>query len=613
MHSWRRPRYHGRQPQTSAPFGRIFVISGYLITSLLISERDTTRDVKLGAFWFRRARRLLPAVIVLIVGVLTYVALFLPGELAALRGDAVAALLYVSNWYLIFEDQSYFESLARPSLLQHLWSLAVEEQFYIIWPILFAAVFSRLRPRVAAAATLTGAALSAALMFALYEPGTDPSRIYYGTDTRIGGLLVGAALAFVWMPGRLPRAAMADRGIPDTFGALAIVGLAAMCVLVGEYDAFLYQGGFALTALLTAILIAAAVHPSPGPLKSVLGHPLLVWIGVRSYSIYLWHWPVFMLTRPGIDVDLHGLTLFAVRIAITLGLAEISFRFIETPVRRGALGRFWRAVQDHRPPAPVPPALAPAAVVLAVLTGISALSIAVATADPPPPPESLAAESVNVRSWSQRDIDGGLALNIATPTPSPSPVPVTPSPTPLPVPVAAPVETPVITAAPEPVPPPPVGMLGPRVLAVGESVMLGATPGLVNTIPNIEIDAAISRHVGQDLDVLRYRRDTGTLGDIVVLHIGNNGIITEAQFAEAMEILAGVQRVVWVNLKLPARYWEGPNNELIAASAALYPNATVLDWNTAGNSHPDYFLEDGIHLNPSGYYYYAGLIADHAQ
>jgi peptidoglycan/LPS O-acetylase OafA/YrhL len=312
-----------------------FVISGYLITSLLISERDGTRDTNLGAFWMRRARRLLPAVIVLILGVLTYVAFFLPNELAGLRGDAIAALTYVSNWYLIFEDQSYFESLARPSLLQHLWSLAVEEQFYIIWPILFAVVFSRLRPQVATAVVLAGAACSATLMFVLYEPGTDPSRVYYGTDTRIGGLLIGAALAFIWMPGRLPRAAVADRGIADTFGALAIVGLAAMCVIVGEFDAFLYRGGFVITALLTAVLIGALVHPSTGLLKSILGHPLLVWIGVRSYSIYLWHWPVFMVTRPDVDVSLNGIPLFALRLAITLALAEASFRLVETPIRRG--------------------------------------------------------------------------------------------------------------------------------------------------------------------------------------------------------------------------------------------------------------------------------------
>ncbi len=574
-----------------------FVISGYLITSLLINERASTRDTNLGAFWLRRARRLLPAVFLLIFVVVAYVAVFLPNELASLRGDAVAAMLYVSNWHLIFEDQSYFESFARPSLLQHLWSLAVEEQFYILWPILFATVFSRFKPRVAAAVTLAGVAASATLMFVLYQPGTDPSRLYYGTDTRIGGLLLGAALAFVWRPGGLPRTAIADRGIVDAFGAIAVVGLVAMCVFVGEYDPFLYQGGFVVTGLLTAMLIAAAVHPGPSALKSALGHPALVWIGIRSYSIYLWHWPVFMLTRPGVDVNFDGIALFAFRVAITLVLAEASYRFVETPIRRGGLGRAWADLRERASPAPFRTAVVTAAPVMVVLGAVSALSIAVVTADPPPPPESLAAGSVRITSWSQRDIDGRLALNIATATPEPVPVDSAPA--------VVPQEASVLTPAPGAITSAPIA---PRVLAVGESVMLSATAGLLSAMPDIEIDAAISRNIREDIEVIRQRRDAGTLGDVVVLHIGNNGVVTNDQFAEIMDLLSAVPRVVWMNLKVPDRHWEETNNNLFAANVPYYPNATLIDWHSAGESHPEFFLEDGIHLEPAGYQYYAGLI-----
>jgi hypothetical protein len=247
-------------------------------------------------------------------------------------------------------------------------------------------------------------------------------------------------------------------------------------------------------------------------------------------------------------------------------------------------------------------------------SAVLSLAFVMGTAEPPAPPPSLAAERVNIRSWSvgsQRDIDGGLAIAIPTPSPTPSPVPVTPPPTAVPAepPVLAPPADPAVV----PATPAAMGLLAPRVLAVGESVMLGAHPGLVAAIPNIEIDAAISRTINDDIGILRYRRDTGTLGDVVVLHVGNNGLISAGHFDEIMEILAAVPRVVWINLKVPGRHWEGPNNSIISTGVAQYPNTTLIDWQTAGNSHPEYFLEDGIHLDPKGYPFYAGLIEPHTR
>jgi peptidoglycan/LPS O-acetylase OafA/YrhL len=595
-----------------------FVISGYLITSMLLADRNSRRGVSLTVFWQRRARRLLAAMTTLVIGVLTFYVVFHADGVAEIRGDAVAALTYVSNWYLIFENQSYFETLGRPSPLQHLWSLAVEEQFYIIWPIAFALVVGRLKTRAAVTVILAGATASTLLMAVMYEPLTDPSRIYYGTDTRAAGLLIGAALAFVWVPGRLPSVASAAPHIPDTFGLLALAGLAVLCLMVSEFDAFLYQGGFAVTSVLTAALIAAAVHPGARLLHAVLGWRPLVWVGLRSYSIYLWHWPVFVFTRPGVDVQLDGLELFALRLGITLVLAELSYRLVETPVRRGALGRAWRAL---RRPGWVlsPSSLRPLVTGAGALASVGVLTISVASADPPPPPPSLAAEEIRTVSWSDIQVESRreYLASFVRPSPLPSPVP-TLAPTPVPetsTPVITPAGIPATAPAPYVPPPPPTpsGIAGPRVFALGESVMLGASPGLMDSIPSLEIDAAISRHVADDLTVLRYRRDTGNLGDVVVLHIGNNGIISQGQFNEIMEILSAVPRVVWLNLKLPDRYWEGPNNDLLAANVPLYANAVLIDWHSAGNSHPEYFLQDGIHLTPQGYPFYAGLIQPYTQ
>ncbi|HET7270741.1 MAG TPA: acyltransferase, partial [Rubrobacter sp.] len=349
-----------------------FVISGYLITALLLAEWRQRGSIDLKTFWMRRARRLLPALYVLLVATLAFAVVFLPGEVAGLRGDVLAAFGYVTNWYLIFGQESYFESVGRPSLLQHLWSLAVEEQFYLIWPPILALGLglgaTRLRRRRVLTIALVGATVSAAVMAILYVPGVDPSRIYYGTDTRATGLLFGAALAFFWSPGERYRPAearhhrLADRGrfrrrwgwtaplLLDVLGVAALGALVWFCLHLGEFQPFLYRGGFALVALTTAAAIMAVVHPYTSIGSRVLGSAPLRWVGVRSYGIYLWHWPVFMVTRPELDVPIEGWPLLALRLTVTVALAHLSYRYIETPVRRGALGRAWKTLREAQGP-----------------------------------------------------------------------------------------------------------------------------------------------------------------------------------------------------------------------------------------------------------------------
>jgi peptidoglycan/LPS O-acetylase OafA/YrhL len=321
-----------------------FVVSGYLITSLLLSEYRANNKVNLLQFWQRRARRLLPALFAMILAVLVFAVIFLPEEVASLRGDVVAAFIYITNWYLIVAEQSYFEFSGRPSLLQHLWSLAVEEQFYLAWPLIFAFLLTRLKTRGAMILLMVGAAVSALLMGILYTPDADPSRVYYGTDTRAAGLLLGGALAFVWMPqanGQAPS--RTRRWLLDGVGVAALAGLAIACLWMSEFDPFLYQGGMLLVAAGTALVIAAVAAPHSPLFASVLGFGVLRWIGLRSYSLYLWHWPVYMVTRPQLDTTLEGTPLLIVRLALTFALAEISFRVIESPFRRGALGKAWHS------------------------------------------------------------------------------------------------------------------------------------------------------------------------------------------------------------------------------------------------------------------------------
>ncbi len=320
-----------------------FALSGYLITALLLAEWRGSGRIDLVSFWKRRARRLLPALLLTLAGALVCGALLLPEESGGLPGDVLAALAYVMNWRLVGGEQSYFDPMLRPSLLQHLWSLAVEEQFYLIWPVLFLGGMRYLRARGLLVATLAAAAGSAALMALLYQPDADPSRIYYGTDTRASGLLLGAALAMVWRPGAESPGRAARGRLIDGLGLAALGGLLLAVFALDSAHPLLYRGGLTLVAAATLVAVMAVTHPAARLMPAALGWAPLRWIGVRSYGIYLWHWPIVNVTRPYLDVSIDGPPLLLLRLALVVALADLSYRAVELPVRHGALGRLWRA------------------------------------------------------------------------------------------------------------------------------------------------------------------------------------------------------------------------------------------------------------------------------
>ncbi len=600
-----------------------FVISGYLITTLLLAEWHARGRLSFTGFWLRRARRLLPALYVSLAATLVIALLAVPQEVASLRGDAAAAMIYVTNWYLIFSHKPYFVAMGRPSLLGHLWSLAVEEQFYLLWPLTFAGGMRILRRRGMPAALLAGAVASATLMAALYRPGSDPSRIYYGTDTRAAGLLLGAALAFLWAPGsQVARLGRAGPPLLDAAGLASLAVLAWAFARLDEFQPALYRGGFALVALATAVAIAAVVGRR-SRLGQALGLRPLVWVGLRSYSIYLWHWPVFALTRPQLDLPIAGLPLLALRLAVTTILAELSYRHVETPIRRGALGHAWLAWRAAAGPLHRRLRTRWAAMVGLLLAASVTLGFSVASARTPAPPQYLAVESIHLLPESTippsvlnaqtpapaRAVAAASHAGMAAPT-SASLCDVEPDlchPRRQPRPSPRPTSTPSPTAAVPPTPTPtraaPAG-----VLAIGDSVMLGAAGALQRALVDVEVDASVSRQVGAAITLLRARRDAGSLSPIIVVHLGNNGGFSREQFDELMEVLAGTRRVVFLNLKVPRR-WQEPNNAVIAEGVLRYPAAVLVDWHKAGVEHPGYFWEDGIHLRQEGADAYAGLVA----
>jgi hypothetical protein len=494
------------------------------------------------------------------------------------------------NWHLIFQGQSYFESFGRAPFFQHLWSLSVEEQFYLVWPLLLSgglAIWGRSRARLAIA-ILALAFTSALLMAVLYPPDGDPSRVYYGTDTHASGLLIGAALAVVWPPWRLSKKTGA--AAPLALEVAGIVGLLALlwCFMnVSEFDAALYRGGYLAIALVTASVVAVVVHPAVRLSSGVLGLAALRWVGQRSYGIYLWHWPVYLVTRPDVDVPLSGIPLLVFRVAITVGIAAASYRYVEVPIRSGALGRrleeLRRSPQLHRQHvAKSLGFVGSCALIVAVLVGVG-----LAAADPTSPPRGFPREDARIAIKSKETTP---ALPDWKKPPSASKNAS----------AKAPATAPTTTLPPA---------LGGRVTAVGDSVMLGAQRALQQFLGDrLQMDASVSRHTPQAIDVIRNLHGAGLLGDEFVLHLGTNGTLDGGQFDEIMQLLSGVKRVVVVNTRVD-RPWEQQVNETIAAGVPRYPNAVLFDWHTAGREHPEFFVEDGVHLTGDGARYYALLIS----
>ncbi|MCL8209355.1 MAG: acetyltransferase [Actinomycetia bacterium] len=546
--------------------GVFFTLSGYLITDLLVAEWDARGTIRLRVFWLRRARRLLPALGCLLLVVVGGSLVAEPGRLPGLAGQVVAAALYVSNWWDIFQRVPYFARFGPPSPLGHLWSLAVEEQFYLVWPLLLILGLRRVPQRCwLAAGTLGLAALSAGVMAWLYVPGANPDRVYYGTDTRAFSLLIGAALALVWPSAR--RAAARPRHAGHLAGTLGLLVMVALMAGTNAYQPWMYPYGMVLLAVATAVAIAALVDPRTVWAR-VLGCRPLRWIGVRSYGIYLWHYPVIVLTTPLVAQEDPAGPRAALQIAATLVLAAASWRWIEDPIRRGQLpwrlrdaGRFRRA--------PLRWGLVAMAVcgVLAFDTlgllqrdggGTSAVpGLVVPAADRGTPPSRTALRPPDPRGGSR-------------PT----------------------------GAAP----------LGQGVTIIGDSILVDLAPDLQTLLPGVVLSAQVGRQMMQAPAVIARLQAQHRLGSRVVLELGTNGPFTAAELRTVIRDLGPVRRVVLVNTREP-RPWQDAVNATLAAVAATTPHTVVVDWYQASAGQPDYFYPDGVHPNPTGAAVLATLIA----
>lgn len=574
-----------------------FVISGFLITTLLLRERDAHGRIGLVDFWRRRARRLLPAIGVVVL-VTASLAWMVGGDiLVGLGGQLLGATTFSYNWVAVANGSSYFGGgldSSAPELLRNLWSLAVEEQFYLLWPLLLPLVLRLRRGRVPVAVGLAAASVLAAVLLA----GSGATRVYYGTDTHAFGLLLGVALAFL-------RPAERRSGVPAVVGGAAIAGVVALAFVTPGDGIETFPGLLVAASVLTVVAIAAAVRAG-----SRLGRALdvapLRWIGERSFGIYLWHWPLVVIltvatTRSSPDVAV-PVEVALLTLALTLVAAEVSFRFVEQPVRRLGFRASLRSVGRAFRGGPVRRLAATAAMAagLLVVAGTTA-----AVADAP----TMASSEAAVR-------DGRAALDAASSRSHHATLPgaalrsddtvLRPE-----CPSAHLSDDEGLCTPPDgrPAPPASVRVAGARVTLVGDSVMLASAGGLLDRMPGAQVDAKVSRSMRAGVAIVDRLAARGQLRDYVVVGLGTNGPVDPDDLVRLKKDVGPHRTLVLVTAHAP-RHWIPGVNEELESFAAHTPGVAIADWSAAISGHEDLLAGDGIHPGARGGQRYADAVAD---
>ncbi|MBC1652034.1 acetyltransferase [Listeria welshimeri] len=553
-----------------------FVLSGYLITNILLTQWEKNQTLQLKQFWLRRFRRLIPAAYVMIVVVVIFSVLFHSEILNNLRGDAIASFFYVSNWWFIFHNVSYFDSFGMPSPLKNLWSLAIEEQFYLIWPV-FLLVFLRWvkNPKLLLKIVIGLGLLSAIWMTILYVPGTDPSRVYYGTDTRLFDLLSGCALAFVWPFNRLsPNIPKRSKAALNIAGTISILFFFLITALVSEYQPFLYRGGLLFVAIMGVVMIATIAHPA-SYLSKIFSFKPLRWIGTRSYGIYLWHYPIITLTTPVLEIGQPSIWRSILQVAATFIIAELSFRYIETPIRKNGFINYFKSFKDKNyfiwKNKPVGKCLGIAGLAAVLIT------FSIGMTNILPVDTSAEKQPTSIKTTTDKP------KTTKTPTekkPAQSDNKNKPA-----------VQPPNIK----------------QTLAIGDSVMLDIEPYLREAVPHVTIDGLVGRQLKDAINTSSNYRKFNSSTSAVILELGTNGPFTDEQLNELLNQF-NKAHIYLVNTRVPRGWQEEVNNSI--ASADSRSNVTVVDWYSLSSGQSQYFASDGVHLTKTGAKAYVSMLTN---
>ena len=535
-----------------------FVISGYVITRLLLDSIAQSGGLDLRGFYIARARRLLPALIFMLVSTTIAIGIWAPDTIKRLLIDTPFSLTGTMNWWLVAHHQDYFDTIGRPPLLQHTWSLAVEAQFYLLWPLILYFILKQFgKKHIPLASLLIAAASGIALLFVSFSldasNASKVSHVYFGTDTHSIGLFLGAALAVSWIPQNFTKTVSRKaQDFIDGVGFIGFIGIIAAFLLIDETQPTLYKIAFPLAGLCGAAIIMSVVHPA-SRFAPVLQNPVFLWIGERSYAIYLWHWVIFQVTRPSVDLAGKEWALYSLRILIVLALSDISLRYVELPIRRGVIqywfkGLKYRTKRERTQQTRTFSVITVIVLLLAAFVSVRALGIA---------------------NEQRQKLEDSLSVKV-------------------------PAVSEIVTDG---------------LWVTGDSVILGIRSQLGQTHPISIMNARIGRQAPELLEVmLQDQKQASSVP--VIFNLGNNNALSREQTVAIFEAVKNQPRIIVVNTAVP-RPWREGNNSLITEVASQYSNVIVVDWNSISEGHPEYFAPDGVHLVPTGVDVYVAEIVKH--
>ncbi|MBL1230862.1 acetyltransferase [Enterococcus sp. BWB1-3] len=575
-----------------------FTLSGYLITDLLRQEWLQNDEIDVKGFYIRRMKRLYPGLIVMLISASAYIVFFQKDLLNNLRGVIASSLLYYNNWWQIFHGFSYFDRFVTQSPFTHIWSLAVEAQNYLVWPLMFILLKRYLKTnKKIVSAVLTAACFSALLMAMLYVPRADPTRVYYGTDTRLFSILLGSGLAFVWPTLRLkeeiPQKA---RYLLNGIGCVSLAAVILSFIFLADHYSFIYRGGMFVLSIFSTLLVAITAHPG-ADLNKWLTNPVFTWIGKRSYGIYLYQFPVMIFYEARIkDLNEYLVLHSIIEIILILGISELSYRFIEKPLGAFYYKYIWYALKDlvKRPWITVQKVTFAIGV---VLFGMAAYSWTIApsnyvTADQQQLQETIANNKKRAEERRQANKENTESSTTSTFTSDSA-------------------------TEGEIADPAHYGLTDKEwanaqeleVTVFGDSVILDGAGILQSIFPKMIIDGEVGRQLYSSGEALQQLKTDNQLKNTVLISLGTNGLFTEAQFDSVMQIIGSERQVYWLNVRVPTRRWQNEVNSLLEAMNNKYSNLTIIDWYGVSKDHDEWFYEDFVHPNIEGQVKYAELIS----
>ena len=533
-----------------------FVISGYVITRLILDSINQSSALDLRAFYAARIRRIYPGFLFMVISTIIFIGVWAPEAIKRFLSDLPYALSGTINWALVARNQDYFETIGRPPLLQHTWSLAVELQFYLIWPIILLTVLKYFGKKNIARIALIIAIISGTVLFLVslqldQSNSAKVSHIYFGTDTHSLGLFLGSALAVSWIPQNLSaNITRRAQDVIDGIGVVGLLGLISTFLFIDESNASLYQIAFPLAAIFGCLVIISLVHPA-SRFAPIISTPPLRWVGQRSYGIYIWHWVIFQVTRPSVDLSGETWALYLARVLLVLALADISLRWVEIPFRQGQVQTWFRGMKYRSSKERVRQQVTVLVSIIAVLAVTSSISVSAINRS------NQISQVINEESTDQEDspVDLGSTTGL---------------------------------------------------WVTGDSVILGIRSKLENKEHVSLVNARVGRQAPELLAVMQVDQSS-VPSSPVIFNLGNNNALSEQTVAEIFEVIKNQPQIIVVNTAVP-RPWRDSNNAIISKVASRYANVQLVDWDRISKDRPELFAPDGVHLSPLGSDVYVDLV-----